>query len=177
MLLHFSENPCIDAFEPHVARTAVEVEAYVWAVDEAHAPAFWFPRDCPRACCWQGDRALGESGRALLGLGANRRMHAIEADWLERMRNCHLYAYRFDPTPFRLHNDEAGFWIAKEKIVPLRVEPVGDLLARHASADIELRVVPDLWPLIDAIIASGLDFSIIRKANARPRRGDVLNSA
>jgi hypothetical protein len=26
-----------------------------------------------------------------------------------------------------------------------------------------------LWPLIDAIRASGLEFSIIRKANAQPR--------
>jgi hypothetical protein len=29
--------------------------------------------------------------------------------------------------------------------------------------------VPNLWPVIDAIVASGLEFSIIRKANALPR--------
>jgi hypothetical protein len=32
-----------------------------------------------------------------------------------------------------------------------------------------LRIVPNLWPVIDAIVASGLQFSIIRKMNARPR--------
>ena len=53
---------------------------------------------------------------------------------------------------------------------PLSITPLGDLLARHVEAQIELRIVRNLWPLIDAIVASGLDFSIIRKANAQPRR-------
>ena len=50
-----------------------------------------------------------------------------------------------------------------------RVDDAGDLLALHAQAGIELRLVPNLWPVIDAIVASGLEFSIIRKANALPR--------
>lgn len=105
----------------------------------------------------------------MLGLGAAGRMHAIESDWLERVRDCRLFAYSLDPGPFRLHNEEAGFWIAQQDVRPLSVERVGDLLGRHAKAGIELRIVPDLWPLIDAIIASGAYFSIIRKANAKPR--------
>jgi hypothetical protein len=96
-------------------------------------------------------------------------MHAIESCWLERMRACRLFAYRFDPAPFDTHNKEAGFWTTKQTVTPASVEPVGDLLDLHAKAGIELRLVPDLWPLIDAIVASGLRFSIIRKANARPR--------
>jgi len=177
MLLHFSENPHIGVFRPHVARTAAESEAYVWAVDEAHAPAFWFPRDCPRACCWRGDRALSKAGTALLGLGATDRMHGIESDWFGRVRDCRLFVYRLDPRPFRLHNEEAGFWTAQQEVRPLSVEPVGDLLERHAEAGIELRIVPDLWPLIDTIIASGAYFSIIRKANAKPRDQGVFKSA
>jgi hypothetical protein len=51
----------------------------------------------------------------------------------------------------------------------MSVSPVGDLLARHAEAEIELRIVQNLWPLIDKIIASGLEFSIIRQGNAQPR--------
>jgi hypothetical protein len=46
---------------------------------------------------------------------------------------------------------------------------VGDLFSRHVEAGIELRIVKNLWPIIDAIIPSGLEFSIIRKANAQPR--------
>jgi hypothetical protein len=49
------------------------------------------------------------------------------------------------------------------------VEPVGDLLARHAAAGIELRITPSLWPLCDAVVGSGLRFSMVRMANAEPR--------
>jgi hypothetical protein len=96
-------------------------------------------------------------------------MHAIESTWLERMRACKMYMYRFDATPFAIHNDDAGYFSTRESIRPLSVEPVGDLLSLHAAAGIELRIVPNLWPVIDAIVASGLEFSIIRKMNAQPR--------
>lgn len=47
-VLHFSEDPTITEFVPHVAATAQISGAYVWAVDAALAPAYWFPRQCPR---------------------------------------------------------------------------------------------------------------------------------
>ena len=50
-----------------------------------------------------------------------------------------------------------------------RVEPVGDLLAAHAGAGIELRIVPSLWPLHDLAVSDRWDFSIVRMRNARPR--------
>jgi hypothetical protein len=53
---------------------------------------------------------------------------------------------------------------------PISVESVGDLIAKHETAGIELRVVTNLWPLIDAIVGSGLGFSIIRKQNALARQ-------
>ena len=102
-------------------------------------------------------------------------MHAIEGIWLERVRACQLYAYEFDPTPFREDRPSAGYWVARVEAAVVSVTPVGDLLTRHAEAGIELRIVPTLWPLIDAIVASGLEFSIIRKMNAQPR--EVLGLA
>ena len=102
-------------------------------------------------------------------LGTGTRMHAVERAWLDRVRACRLYAYSFDAAGFTLADANAGYWIARNDVVPLSVAPVGDLLARHAEAGIALRVVDDLWPTIDAILASGLAFSIIRKANAQPR--------
>ena len=166
-LLHFSEDPDIAVFRPHVPASSPHNPPLVWAVDEAHAPGFWFPRDCPRACCWSDGKPLTATGRALLGDGT--RMHAIESGWLERMRACRMYVYRFDAAPFVVHDANAGYYSTRETIAPLSVEPIGDLLALHAQAGIELRVVPNLWPVIDAVIASGLEFSIIRKANALPR--------
>lgn len=172
-LFHFSEDPTITLFQPHVATTSSEREPFVWALDEEHAPSYWFPRDCPRACCWAGKAPILEAGAALLGLGGARRLHAIEAKWLERVRECQLYAYEFDPTHFKPKVADAGYWVAREEVVPLSVTAVGDLLARHVEAEIELRIVNNLWPLIDAIISSGLEFSVIRKGNAQQRRAPM----
>jgi len=169
-VLHFSEDPAIAVFHPHVPASSPDQPPLVWAVDEEHAPGFWFPRACPRACCWSIGKWLAESRRTLLGMGAGTRMHAIECGWLERVRACKLYVYRFDPEPFTIHKvPEAGYYASEQTVTPLSVEPVGDLLDLHARAGIELRVVPNLWPVIDAILASGLEYSIIRKANALPR--------
>ena len=172
-LLHFSENPDIRVFVPHVPASAPHNPPMVWAVDEGHAPGFWFPRAAPRATCWSIGKPLTDIGRSLLG--AHTRTHAIETAWLDRMRACRMYVYRFDAKPFRVYDVPAGYFATTETIEPLSVAPVGDLLTLHAQANIALRVVPDLWPIIDAIVASGLEFSIIRKSNATPR--DASTSA
>lgn len=167
VLWHFSEDPAIARFVPHVSATATEREALVWAVDEAHQPLFWFPRDCPRATFWAGpDTAAEDAAQFLRGAP---RVHAIEWDWLERLQKAELYAYRFEAAPFTLHDATAGYWVARETVVPLSVEPVGDLLARHAEAGIELRLTANLWPLWDAVIGSTLAFSACRLRYARPR--------
>jgi hypothetical protein len=59
--------------------------------------------------------------------------------------------------------------VSRETVVPVSVEPVGDLMEALAAAGAELRIMPSLWPLYDAVIASTLDFSIIRWRNASPR--------
>jgi hypothetical protein len=166
-LLHFSENPDIKVFRPHVPASSPDNPPMVWAVDEVHAPGFWFPRSAPRACCWTIGKPLSDLGRELLGTA--KRMHAMERTWLERMRACRMYVYRFDPAPFSTQNAEAGYYSTRETITPLSMAPAGDLVELHAQAGIELRVVENLWPTIDAILASGLEFSIIRKMNAQPR--------
>jgi hypothetical protein len=164
-LYHFSEDPGIRLFRPHVAATALrQDEARVWAVDEGHAPGFWFPRQCPRACCWLSKGQRAEDFPSLIAAG-DRRMQAIQADLLARMKACELTCYTFDAGPFVLENTDAGHWVAHEDIAPIGVAPVGDLLERHRQARIELRVVADLRPLIAEIVASGLGFSIYRKRN------------
>jgi hypothetical protein len=80
------------------------------------------------------------------------------------LRACELFVYRLDAAPFEPRDDADGHWVSRRAVEPLGVERVGDLLARHAEAGIELRVTPSLWPLHDA-----LRFSIVRMANAAPR--------
>jgi hypothetical protein len=41
-----------------------------------------------------------------------------------------------------------------------------DLLGRHGDAGIELRITPSIWPYWHQVIASTVEFSGIRLANA-----------
>ena len=50
---------------------------------------------------------------------------------------------------------------------PIEVVEIGDLLALHAAADVELRITPKLGTLMDRILASGLPFSFVRLRDAR----------
>jgi len=165
-VLHFSEDPTITHFEPHVAATAQQSEAYVWAVDAARAPDYWFPRQCPRAMAWVVPSTT-EADRALLG---SDRVHAIEYGWLEELRTVRLFAYRFAASAFRPFGEQAHAMVSVTPVEPLgSPEPVGDVLALHASAGIQLRVLPNLWEFVDAAATSSLGFSGIRLRNAQPR--------
>ena len=90
------------------------------------------------------------------------RVHATELAWLDRIRTATLFAYRLPGEPFREWTEAHGQWVSTSRSRRSRVEPVGDLLARHAAAGIELRLVPDLRPLRDPVLASGLPFGMVR---------------
>ncbi|ONI86694.1 hypothetical protein ALI22I_24015 [Saccharothrix sp. ALI-22-I] len=164
-VLHFSEDPTITRFEPHVAATARQPGAYVWAVDHGRSPDYWFPRQCPRAMTWVEPTTSAED-RAWLGA---ERVHAIEFGWLRRMQTTRLYAYRFDAGAFRPIGDPPNAHVATEPVEPLgEPEPVGDLLALHEEAGIEVRLMTNLWPFWRRVVGSTLGFSGIRLRNAVP---------
>ncbi|WP_327004246.1 hypothetical protein OHA72_55925 [Dactylosporangium sp. NBC_01737] len=170
-VLHFSEDPTITRFVPHVAATAQEPEAYVWAVDHGRSPDYWFPRQCPRAMAWTGPDTTAEDRDRIVGAGCGERVHAVEFGWLEAMRTARVFAYRlpaatFAPIGTPVHHAH----VAVEPVVPLGPpEPVGDLFALHAEAGIQLRVLPNLWRFWDEVTVSTLMFSGIRLRNALPR--------
>ena len=171
-MLHFSEDPTITHFAPHVAATAQQPDPYVWAVPAGREPDYWFPRRCPRAMAWTLATTTHEDRTLILGPGGGDRVHAIEYGWLEAMRTVRLYAYRFAAEDFRPFGDahQPHAHVSERPVRPLGPpEPVGDLLALHAQAGIQLRVLPNLWPFWDAVIASTLGFSGIRLGNATPR--------
>jgi hypothetical protein len=166
-VLHFSEDPTITRFVPHVARTARQSEAYVWAVDAARSPDYWFPRQCPRAMAWESPSTTEADRERLLGTGSTR-VHAIEYGWLDALRTVRLFAYRLPAARFTSFGDDAHAHVATEPVEPLGpAEPVGDLLALHEQAGIQLRLVDDLWPWWHAVTASTVGFSGIRLGNAK----------
>lgn len=170
-LLHFSEDPAITEFVPHVAATARQPEPYVWAVDADQAPGYWFPRQCPRATAWATPETTAADRERIIGPGGGARVHAVEYGWLNRIRTVTLYAYALPAAPFRsVGRPRPHAYVATTPVAPLGPpEPVGDLLRLHEAAGIQLRVLPNLWEFWDAVVASTLDFSGIRLHNAQPR--------
>lgn len=168
-LFHFSEDPSIRRFEPHVPATNPQQAPAVWAIDEQHSPLYWFPRDCPRVTAWPRDEVERVAFEAAFCTTAPR-VHAIESVWLERMRAAVVYRYLLPIDSFVPWQEASGQWISPTAVEPVGVAPAGDLLTLHAEAWIDLRVVPDLWPLHDLAVSERWDFSIVRMRNARPRR-------
>lgn len=162
-----SEDDSIASFRPHRAATSPTDEPLVWAIDTRHLPLFWFPRDCPRGTFWAGPETTGEDEERFL-LGTSQRVHAVESSWLGAIRTARVVAYRLPEDPFERHTEVGGYWVSREDVEPIERVELGDLLARHAEAEIELRVVPSLAPLWQRVIASTLEFSGIRLRNASP---------
>jgi len=154
-LWHVSEDPTIERFAPR--------EGLVWAIDTRHLPLYWFPRECPRACFWACTGTSEDDAERWLDGDRTRRVHVIESGWLERLRSTRVVAYRLPESTFE---PDDRFWVSAEPVEPLERVELGDLLARHADARIELRVAPALYPLWDTVVASSLDFSGIRLRNA-----------
>jgi hypothetical protein len=165
-LYHFSEDPTIERFVPRAPLALPEAEPLVWAIDEWHSPIYFVPRDCPRACFWPLPTTTPEDYERFFSSVSGRMVIAIEASWLDRLRTTQLYRYLMPEKPFESLHDY-GAHVSRQAVVPLGVEPVGDLLTRLAEAEVELRICPSLVPLADAIIQATLHFSLIRMRNAQ----------
>jgi hypothetical protein len=164
-LWHVSDDHSIRRFEPRADPAHDSPEALVWAVDDAHVPAYWFPRELPRATFWAVDATTEADVQRFLTGDRARRVHAIESSWLDALRAARVVAYRLPAATFEPYPRAAGYWVSHEPVEPLECRELGDLLVRHAEAGIELRVVPQLLPLWERVIASTLEFSGIRLRN------------
>ena len=93
----------------------------------------------------------------------------IESKWFRIMNNTILYLYEFDPQDFVLQDNIAGYYVAKitqySKGKYILTDLSGELLKRN----VEIRIVDNLWNIVDAIKISTLDCFLCRMANALPR--------
>jgi hypothetical protein len=166
-LWHFSEDPSLGRFRPHAPATNPGAPPLVWAVDTRHAPMFWFPRDCPRGCIWPTAATTAEDRERFFGQSATARIHVMESGWLRRMQECRLYAYQLPAGPFRPH-EVGGYWVAGEQVDAIGQVIIDDLAGRHASAGIELRITPSIWPFWRQVANSTVGFSGSRLRNSAP---------
>jgi hypothetical protein len=166
MLFHVSEESGIERFEPRPSPYADQ--PVVWAIDADRLRNYLLPRDCPRVTYYAGHDTTAVDVQRFLG--SSLAVIAVESAWLERLRACRLYCYHLPPETFHRIDECAGYFVSREAVVPTRVQVVDDLLAALLGRGVELRFVPDLWSLRDAVVSSTLQFSLIRMRNALPRR-------
>ena len=165
-LYHFSEDPSIKRFVPRPVRIGPSDEALVWAVDSAHCHQFYFPRDCPRVVISKSCHTTAEDAGRFFGHTTAEIVAAIESRWLRRMRSTTVYRYTLPAEGFSLRDEYAGYWVSEEECRPLEVEPIRDLMAALVDVGVDLRIMPSLVPLRDAVIGSTVNFDIIRWRNA-----------
>jgi hypothetical protein len=166
VLFHVSEESGIERFEPRPSPYADG--PVVWAIDAERLRNYLLPRDCPRVTYYAGPETTAADVERFLGSSAA--VVAVESAWLQRLRSCRLYCYHLRPETFACVDDCAGYFVSRRPVVPAQVQVVEDLLAALLSRGVELRFLPELWPLRDAVVSSTLRFSLIRLRNAAPRR-------
>ena len=166
MLFHVSEESGIERFEPRPSRYTDE--PVVWAIDADRLRNYLLPRECPRVTYSAGPETTVADVERFLG--SSPAVIAVESAWLERLRSCRLYCYHLPPATFECLDECAGYFVSRVPAVPTHVQVVDDLLAALLGRGVELRFVPDLWPLRDAVVSSTLRYSLIRMRNALPRQ-------
>ena len=165
MLFHVSEESGIERFEPRPSQYADE--PVVWAIDADRLRNYLLPRECPRVTYYAGPKTTAPDVERFLG--SSPAVIAVESAWLERLRSCRLYCYHLPAETFECIDECAGYFVSRRPVVPAQIEVIEDLLATLLGRGAELRFVPDLWSLRDAVISSTLRFSLIRMRNALPR--------
>ena len=167
MLFHVSEESGIERFEPRPSQFAEE--PVVWAIDAGRLCNYLLPRECPRVTYYAGPETTAADVERFLG--PSPAVIAVESAWLERLRSCRLYCYHLPPQSFTCMDECAGYFVSRCPVVPTEVQRVDNVLAELVQCGVELRFVPNLWALHDAVVSSTLQFSVIRMRNALPRAG------
>lgn len=165
MLYHFSEEANIEIFKPRP--TSILPKPVVWGIDKEHSLHYYFPRDCPRVIYWKGEHTKKIDKKRFFSNSSADKIIAVENRWLEQIYDTTLFVYSFHEDAFEIVDKTAGYFVSYEDVVPVRVEPVGNLLEKILSEKVEVRFTPDLYPLRNRIISSTLEFSIIRFGNAK----------
>ena len=164
-LFHVSEESGIERFEPRASEYTAE--PVVWAIDRERLRNYLVPRDCPRVSYYAGRQTKAADVERFLG--SSPAVIAVESGWLDRLRSCRLYCYHLSAATFACLDEGAGYFVSRVPVVPEFVEVFDDVLAELLKRGVELRFVPSLWSLRDAVVASSLQFSLIRMRNAAPR--------
>jgi hypothetical protein len=136
----------------------------VWAVDDWHQPMYLFPRDCPRILLWRTARTDVADHERYFGASTARIVAYTEERWADAIAAATLYRYELPLEAFE-SLDDAGMWVSRSPVRPLRRDEIRDLRGELRAAGVELRLLIDLTPLKD-VWSTSLHASGIRLRNA-----------
>jgi hypothetical protein len=161
-LFHVSEEPAIRRFEPRPDRSG---NLRVWTVCDSRLQNYLLPRDCPRVTYYaRGCTSKEDVERHLANAHS---VVAIESAWLQRSRDTRLFVYEFDPHSFQCVDEIAGYYACDTSVHPIAEATVDSPLEAITNRGSELRVLPSLWYLREAVAVSSLGYSVIRMRNAQ----------
>jgi hypothetical protein len=166
MLYHFSDQPDIACFEPREIDGSPE--PVVWAISAARQCNYLLPRDCPRVTYYAGPTTTAADRQIFLG--AATAVVAIETSWQARVQTARIYRYCLPTENFECTDETAGYFVCRQPVKAITMAALDDLPSHIAATGAELRVLPTLWPLHDAVAASTLAFSMIRMRNAQSQQ-------
>lgn len=162
MLYHVSEVEGIAVFEPR--RAEVHDAALVWAIHERRLHNYLLPRDCPRVTyCAKDDTTPTDVEQFL---GASRAVVAVEHRWFDRMQSTRLFCYQLPAESFRVVDHGAGYYVSDLPVVPRGVQCIEHPMRSLFDRGVELRFLPDLVAFSERVVASSLQYSLIRMRNA-----------
>ncbi|HZZ36115.1 MAG TPA: hypothetical protein VFE03_10345 [Caulobacteraceae bacterium] len=153
-LFHFSDNPAIKTFVPRPVSVPSERGPgrewlngpLVWAIDDERQPMYFFPRDCPRILIWRRPDTSQADLDQWWGARQCRMIAHMEWAWYDRFRSARLYRYELPSEAFETL-DDAGMWVSREAVTPVRMDPIADLAAALRDHQVELRLMESLTPL------------------------------
>jgi len=172
-LYHISENGAIEIFIPRPSPSVFPGlnEDVVFAITDKMLHNYLLPRNCPRVGFYKGTGTNPTDIETFFGHTKADYVLAVENAWMKKITSTTIYCYELPANTFTLLDDCAGYYVSYSAVVPTNVRAITNILDALLQRNIELRCMPSLWPLADAVQKSSLQFSLIRMRNATPRRG------
>ena len=171
-LFHVSDQVGIERFEPRLSPSPnvfAGDDRVVYAIAESLLHNYLFPRDCPRVTFYAGEETTQADVERFWQVSTAKYIVAIESCWVPQMLKERLYCYELPVATFEITDEIARYYLSREAVEPISVTIYDDLFLALSQRDVEVRILPTLWPLRDAVVESSVHFSIIRMRNAQPR--------
>ncbi|HWK03505.1 MAG TPA: hypothetical protein VNS58_07730 [Puia sp.] len=167
-LFHISEEADIPLFRPRPSPSffpRIRGDA-VFAISAKLLHNYLLPRDCPRVTWYANTATTPSDLDKWMGATSAEFVMAVETRWYPAIVRTKLHCYEFPVAGFTILDETAGYYISYEPVTPLAVREINDIPEELFQRNVELRFLPDLRKLADAIRQSSLSFSLIRMRNA-----------